>query len=75
MAVALVTVVIFIIRSWYAPDASIYPTSPSATGEMFRRFGIALYSGLFAIPLGWLMLATLPFWGFPTTTHRRVGRR
>ena len=73
-AVALVTVAIFIIRSWYAPDPSIYPISPSATGEMLRRFGIALYSGIFAILFGWLLLTTLPFWGFPTTTHRRVGR-
>ncbi len=75
VAVALVTVAIFIIRSWYAPDPSIYPISPSAANELFLRFGIALYAGVFAIPFGWLLLATLPFWGFPTTTHRRVGRR
>lgn len=74
-SVALIAVAVFVIRSWYASDPGIYPTGSSAAGELFRRFGIALYTALIAIPLGWLLLATLPYWGFPTTTHRRVARR
>lgn len=73
--VALISVTIFEVRSWYAPDASIYPTSGSASTELFRRFGIAVYSALLAVPLGWFLLATLPYWGFPTTAHYRAGRR
>jgi cell shape-determining protein MreD len=75
LAVALISVAIFVVRSWYAADAGIYSTGVSAGSELLRRLGIALYSALVAVPLGWLLLATLPYWGFPTTAHRRAGRR
>ncbi|MCZ6836492.1 MAG: hypothetical protein O7G85_12015, partial [Planctomycetota bacterium] len=75
LVVALISVAIFVVRSWYDTDPMVYPTSAGAGGELFRRFGIALYSALIAIPLGWILLATLPYWGFPTTAHRRIGRR
>ena len=75
VAVALITVAIFVLRGWAGGDPTIYPTSPSASQELFQRFGIAMYSAAVAIPVGWLMLATLPYWGFPTVAHRRTARR
>ncbi len=75
VAVAIISVTIFVVRSWYASDAVIYPSSFSASDELFHRFGIAVYSAVLALPLGWLLLSTLPYWGFSTTTHRRTSRR
>lgn len=66
----LVAIALYIIRSWYGEPIT-YPTEGSAFAEIFRHMGIALYSGLVAIPVGWILLRTLPVWGFQSTLSRR----
>ena len=41
------------------------------TAEIFRWFGRAIYSGLFGIPFGWLLLTTWPIWRFDMSSVRR----
>lgn len=72
-AVALVAVTIYMIRSWYGEGVS-YPTTGGAAGELLRQIGIAIYSGLVAIPFGWVLLATTPAWGFQAYHVRRTIR-
>ena len=69
LAASIVAVAIFTVRSWYAPDI---PLQAGPVSELLRRFGIALYSGLIAIPLGWLLAQSMPIWGFQNANQRRV---
>ncbi len=71
----LVVVMMLSIRSWYPETVSPhYFAKSSALGEMIYRIVIALYSGLLAVPLGWVLLATLPWWKFEALGHRRTWR-
>jgi rod shape-determining protein MreD len=69
LAASVVAVAIFTVRSWYAPEI---PLQAGPVSEMVRRFGIALYSGLIAIPVGWLLGQSLPIWGFQNAHQRRA---
>jgi rod shape-determining protein MreD len=42
-----------------------------ALRELWHRIVIATYSGLVAIPFGWVLLNTLSLWGFQAGTPRR----
>jgi cell shape-determining protein MreD len=70
MTAALVAIAIYIVRSWYG-EATVYPTDPSAGHELLRQAGVALYTALLAIPLGWVLLASTPVWGFQSGQPRR----
>jgi cell shape-determining protein MreD len=72
VAMAIVMITIYMIRSWYGEGVT-YPTSGSAGWQMLRHLGIAIYTGLVAIPLGWILLATFPLWGFQAYHSRRPG--
>jgi rod shape-determining protein MreD len=63
LAAGVVVVSVLTVRSWYPADPAL-PNGPLE--EMARRLGIALYSALIAIPLGWLLCSTIPLWGFHT---------
>lgn len=71
IATAIVMIAIYMIRSWYGEDVT-YPIHNSAAWELFRHIGIAIYTGLIAVPLGWLLLATYPLWGFQAYHSRRI---
>jgi hypothetical protein len=64
-------VVLLVLRSrgWY-PGGPVHWTDVSVGVEVLRRILIAMYSGLFGIPAGWLLVRTLPLWGFQTSIHR-----
>ncbi|MDG2424837.1 MAG: rod shape-determining protein MreD [Phycisphaerales bacterium] len=46
---------------------------PFGAGEMLHETGNAAYSALLAIPLGWILIQTLPLWRFDYGTSRRSG--
>jgi rod shape-determining protein MreD len=70
-----VVVVISLVRSWY-PEAEeiVYFAGGSAWRELWRGMGVAVYSAALALPLGWLLLTTLPLWKFETFGYRHVWR-
>jgi cell shape-determining protein MreD len=74
IAMAIPMIAIFMIRSWYGEDVS-YPIGNSAARELFRHLGIAIYTGLIALPLGWLLLATYHLWGFHAYHSRSMTMR
>jgi cell shape-determining protein MreD len=70
LAQAIIVFLLFLrSRSWY-PGGPIHWPDTSVGIELFRRILIAVYSGLAAIPCGWLLVRTLPLWGFQTGVHR-----
>lgn len=69
VATALVAVSILVLRSGLYSEA-VLPTG--AFRELLFRFGIAIYSALLAMPVGWLLNATMPLWGFQSLSHRRA---
>jgi rod shape-determining protein MreD len=59
IVVSLVAVMLLSIRSWY-PGATPY----TPLSELGTRALVAVYSGVVAIPMGWLLNRTLPLWGY-----------
>jgi hypothetical protein len=74
LAVDVVAILIFVIRGWF-PDLAVTWAQTSAGSELLRRLLMAIYSGIVAIPLGWLLLQTLPLWAFSTHIARSAMRR
>lgn len=70
LAASVVAVALLTVRGWYAADN---PMTSGALEEFMRRSGIALYSGIIAIPLGWLLGGTIRLWGFQSGMSRRTG--
>jgi rod shape-determining protein MreD len=70
LASGIMAVFVLTIRGWY-------PDSHAGTWSPMRALAAnaleALYGGVIAIPVGWLLLLTLPIWGFPTAPPRRGG--
>ena len=46
------------------------PAGAGALKALLRGVGVAVYSLLLAIPVGWLLVRTIPWWGFQATAHR-----
>jgi len=65
-----IALVIFAVRSrgWY-PGGPIHATDMSAPVEVLRRGLIAVYSGILAVPAGWLLVRSMPAWGFQNATR------
>ncbi len=61
-------------RSWY-PGGAIHWPDTALGIELLRRILIAVYSGIAAVPCGWLLVRTLPLWGFQTGVHRTTVMR
>ena len=70
MAQAIVLVVLVVRSAGWYPGGVIYWTDTTLGVEVLRRILIAVYSGLFAIPAGWLLVRTIPLWGFQSVSHR-----
>ena len=68
LVASLVAVMLLAIRSWY-PGAEAY----GPLSDLGRRFLIALYSGVVAVPVGRLLGLTVPLWGFQSNAPRRGG--
>ncbi|MHC4082192.1 MAG: hypothetical protein ACYS15_19580 [Planctomycetota bacterium] len=71
LAAQLVAVGFYVLRSrqWY-PGEPIFWTETSVWAELGVRLLAVLYSGLFAVPIGWLLVQTIGLWGFQTAPHR-----
>lgn len=69
LVVHAVAVMLYVVRTWY-PGGPVYWTDVSTAVAILRRILIAAYSGVVALPLGWLLLRSMPLWGFQTITHR-----
>ena len=74
LAASLVIVALYSVRRWY-PEEPLNWTEFRAAGELLWRLGVAVYSLLLALPLGWLLLTLSPLWGFHTATQRAGGWR
>jgi hypothetical protein len=74
LAASLVVVAIYSVRRWY-PEDPLYWTDFRAAGVLVRQVGIAAYSFVLALPLGWILLTLSPAWGFQTATQRAGGWR
>jgi hypothetical protein len=63
------TVVVGLVRYWlpFTGGAVV----PFGLGELGHAFGDALYSGILAIPVGWLLFQTMPLWRFDYGVGRR----
>jgi cell shape-determining protein MreD len=72
-AAAVVVVSCSVIRGWL-PGPTLYWTAGTARGELLRQFFCALYSGLLAWPLGWLLIRTSALWGFQSGARMRGWR-
>lgn len=62
VSVGVVTVTLYTVRSWYETDLR---GAFNPLVELIRWTGIALYSGLLAVVLGWLLSLSQPLWSFP----------
>jgi rod shape-determining protein MreD len=71
LAVQLVAMSVYVLRAraWY-PGPALYWTETSALAELGLRLLAGVYSGLFAIPVGWALVQTIGLWGFQTAPHR-----
>jgi cell shape-determining protein MreD len=68
MASSIAAVFVLIVRHWMVSDPTHTVHGMSA---LLHQGLVALYSGAVAWPLGWLLLQSMPLWGFQTTSQRR----
>lgn len=66
----LVAVVLLELRSWFDPDMGPFP----AGSELWTRLGSAVYTGIAALALGWLLRLLAPLLGHTESHSRRFGR-
>lgn len=72
LAAGVVVVAVLLIRSAiHGPEIAEW----SASRELVIRLLSAIHSGITAVPLAWLLLKTLPFWGFHASPGVRIPRR
>ena len=55
------------LRSWY-PDSSPPWGDGSSLAQVGRQFLQALSTAVIAIPVGWALIMSTPFWGFASST-------
>ncbi len=76
IVVHVVVVTLFVVRGWYpSPAGPLMWAEVGTTNELLRRALAALYSGLVAVPVGWLLVRSMPAWAFQTTTNRSAAWR
>jgi hypothetical protein len=63
VASSIVVVFLYTVHSAY-PGEDLYWSDMRPRAELIRRLGIAIYSGLIALPLGRLLVWTYPVWAF-----------
>ena len=72
--VYLVAIAIYTVRSWL-PGGDLVWAGFQPLDELLRRFFMALYTAGLAFPVGFLLVRTLPLWGFQMKTNRSVTYR
>ena len=74
LVTGVVYVAILAVRNVYpeAVQPEYFTDSASAMGELGRRFGIAVYSAIIAIPIGAVLMKTIALWTFQTQHVRRT---
>ncbi|UCD76743.1 MAG: hypothetical protein JSV91_07410 [Phycisphaerales bacterium] len=72
LAISVVVVGVYVIRSWYPEDPQTIYFEGSALGELMHRVGMAAYTAVLAVPLGWLLVRSLPLWGFYSPHQHRT---
>ncbi len=72
LAANAVAIALYAARSWY-PGGPVHWTDGSAAAAILRRGLVAVYSGLLAVPVGWLLVQSTPLWGFETIMRRSPG--
>jgi len=71
MAATVVWCAVWSLRAWL--PASVPPWGgESVMRAMAERSRWALWSGVVALPLGWLLLRTVPIWSFPGVAGRTL---
>ena len=71
LAISLLVVGVLVVRSWYVESPQPVYFEGSALRELLHRFGIAIYTSVLAIPLGWLLVRSHPLWGFHSPHQHR----
>jgi rod shape-determining protein MreD len=66
VVVNVVAVVLYLLRSLH-PSGGVSWTDASIARTVGVRLLAAVYTGLVAIPAGWLLVKTVPLWGFQST--------
>jgi rod shape-determining protein MreD len=74
IAASLVVVFIYAVHGWY-PGEELAWADLHPVGELLRRLGVALYSGLLALVIGPVLVWTAPAWAFRTGSQPYVVRR
>jgi rod shape-determining protein MreD len=73
---SLLIVSVYTIQTWYpSSHQQLVWSDMRPAGELLRRIGIAIYTGLLAWPLAPILLWTLPLWGFRPAGQRVEMRR
>lgn len=65
----LVVIALSVIRSWY-PDGGFLWTNTTAFNELGRSLLMAVYTGILALPVGWVLVQLSPLWAFTGLGHR-----
>lgn len=71
LALSIVVVAVLTIRSWYPNELGQW----SPLSELGRRALSSIYTGLFAVPFGWLLMKTSRLWAFHVSASARVSWR
>jgi len=71
VAANIVVVAIFTVRSFYAAEFAQF----SPAGTLLLRLGAAVYTGIVAVPLAWILLRLNAAWGFHTSSTGRTNWR
>jgi rod shape-determining protein MreD len=71
MSASIVTVAVLLVRHWYAPVDSI-AHEYHGLSDLAGRALISLYSGVIGFfPVGSILIASMPLWGFQSSMPRR----
>jgi rod shape-determining protein MreD len=73
-AATLLIVFVYAVHGWY-PNEHVAWADLRPIGELFRRLGIAVYSGLLALALSPVLAWTIPVWSFRGSLPRGAIRR
>jgi len=69
LLVGVTRIVLLGVRGWFG-DSLVW-AGGSALGELVIVLLVSVYSAIMAVPIGWLLLRTVPMWGF-ITGHQRM---
>ena len=71
VAYSVVVIAVYEARSWYSPELYAF----SAAGRLVQALAMAVYTGLLAIPVGWVLLKSFSYWHFPQAAPARTNWR